>query len=177
MPSSGLVYRAASGKLEKTIVRTLPLADFSDAEIIEEQATSRDGTKIPMFILQKKGTSRKWKNPTLLMGYGGYGVSTQPWYSDIAHVLLEQGVVQVETVIRGGGEFGETWHEAGKLTRKQNVFDDFIACAQRLVELGYTSPGDSPSKAVPTEGSSWGLPSLSGLASFGQWCPTWGCTT
>jgi prolyl oligopeptidase len=139
-PSSGLVYRSATGALEKTVLRTKPLADFSDAEVIEEHATSKDGTRIPMFILQKKGTKRNGANPTLLMGYGGYGVSTQPWYSDIAHVLLEQGVVQVDTVIRGGGEFGETWHDAGKLTRKQNVFDDFIACAQRLVELGYTSP-------------------------------------
>lgn len=139
-PSQELVYRAATGKLEPTVVRTTPLADFSDAEVIREEAISKDGTKVPMFILQKVGTKRDGTHPTLLKGYGGFGVSTQPYYSDMAHVLLEQGVVQVETVLRGGGEFGETWHQGGSLLNKQHVFDDFIACAQRLVELGYTTP-------------------------------------
>jgi prolyl oligopeptidase len=139
-PSQELVYRAATGKLEPTVVRTTPLVDFSDAEVIQEEATSKDGTRIPMFIFQKIGTKRDGSNPTLLTGYGGFGISTQPSYSDMAHVLLEQGVVRVQTALRGGGEFGEAWHQGGSLLNKQHVFDDFIACAQRLVELGYTTP-------------------------------------
>lgn len=139
-PFKGMVYRSESGKLDPTVVRIQPLADFGDAEVIQEEATSKDGTKVPMFILQKAGTKRNGSNPVLLGGYGGYGVNTAPYYSDLAHVLLEQGVIQVHTVLRGGGEFGEDWHKAGALLNKQNVFDDFIACAKRLVELGYTRP-------------------------------------
>ena len=139
-PNRGFVYRAATNTVEPTSLGTTALADFSDAEVKEEVATSRDGTKIPMFIIERKGTVRDGKNPTVLRGYGGYGISTQPFYSDLAHVLLERGVVQVRAALRGGGEFGEAWHEVGRLTRKQNVFDDFLACAQRLIELGYTTP-------------------------------------
>ena len=121
--------------------------------MIVEHATSKDGTKVPMFILQKKGTLRNGSNPTLLQGYGGYGINTQPRYSDLSHVPLEQGLVVVRTVLRGGGEFGETWHLDGNLTKKQHVFDDFIACAQRLIELGYTNP----SRLAIEGGSNGGL--------------------
>lgn len=152
-PMEGLVFRAAKGRLEPTLVRTTPLADFGDAEVIREEATSKDGTRIPMFILQPKGIRRDGKAPTLVTGYGGFGISTQPYYSDLAHVLLEQGVVQVHTALRGGGEFGEAWHDAGRLTRKQNVFDDFIACAERMVQLGYTTP----SRLAIEGGSNGGL--------------------
>jgi prolyl oligopeptidase len=139
-PLSGYAYRAQGNTLEPTVVRSTPVADFSDAEVVEEVATSRDGTQVPFHILQPRGVARDGKNPTLVSGYGGYGVSMKPYYSDLAHVYLEQGVVQVQAILRGGGEFGEEWHDAGRLTRKQNVFDDFVAVAQRLVELGYTSP-------------------------------------
>ena len=140
-PLMGYRYEAKKGALHRTVVHGTPLADFRDVEVVAEEATSKDGTKVPMFILQRRGTRRDGKNPTLLNGYGGYGFSTQPYYSDLRHVYLEQGVVLVYTALRGGGEFGEEWHDQGRLTRKQNVFDDFIACAQRLIELGYTSPG------------------------------------
>ena len=139
-PLVGYRFDARTGSLMSTVVRGTALADFQDIEVVAEQATSKDGTKVPMFILQKRGTKRDRNNPTLLSGYGGYGISTQPYYSDLRHVYLEQGVVLVYTALRGGGEFGETWHDQGRLLRKQNVFDDFIACAERLIELGYTSP-------------------------------------
>jgi prolyl oligopeptidase len=140
-PPRGLVLRAGSGALEVTSVNTIPpLADFSDAEVRVESAVSKDGARIPMYILQRKGTRLDGTNPVLLTGYGGYGVNTQPFYRDTGHVLLEQGVVQVRTALRGGGEFGDAWHLAGNLVNKQNVFDDFIACAERLVALGYTTP-------------------------------------
>jgi prolyl oligopeptidase len=122
-------------------VHRTPVADFSDAEVVEESAVSKDGTRVPMFILQPKRTKRDGKNPVVLTGYGGFGVSQTPFYSDLQHVFTERGVVIVSAVLRGGNEFGEEWHEAGRLTRKQNVFDDFLACARRLIELGYTNPG------------------------------------
>lgn len=139
-PLAGHRLRARTGRLEPTVVDTPPLADFGDAEVIQETAVSKDGTRIPLTILQRKGTRRDGANPTLVTGYGGFGISTAPHYSDLNHVLLEQGVVQVWTVLRGGGEFGEAWHDAGRLTQKQHVFDDFLACCERLVQLGYTTP-------------------------------------
>ncbi|HEX7528293.1 MAG TPA: prolyl oligopeptidase family serine peptidase, partial [Thermoanaerobaculia bacterium] len=133
-PYAGYVYDAAKKTSTATALRTKAVADFSDAEVIEESALSKDGTRVPMFILQPKGTKRDGRNPVLLTGYGGFGVSQRPSYSDLAHVLTERGVVQVSAILRGGGEFGEDWHDAGRLTRKQNVFDDFLACARRLIE-------------------------------------------
>ncbi len=138
LPFAGHVYDPAKQTSTPTVVRGTAVADFSDAEVVEESATSKDGTRVPMFILQPRGTRRDGRNPVVLTGYGGFGISQTPDYSDLRHVLTERGVVQVTAVLRGGGEFGEAWHDAGRLTRKQNVFDDFLACARRLVELGYT---------------------------------------
>ena len=135
------VYDPATKLSTPTVVRRKPVADFSDAEVVEESAVSKDGTRVPMFILQPKGTKRDGGNPLVLTGYGGFGISQTPGYSDLEHVFIERGVVLVTALLRGGGEFGEEWHEAGRLTRKQNVFDDFLACARRLIELGYTKPG------------------------------------
>lgn len=139
-PFQGYLYDAEKGTSTPTVVRQTPVADFSDAEVVEETATSKDGTKVPMFLVQPKGTRRNGKNPVLLTGYGGFGISQTPDYDDLLHVLTERGVVYVSAVLRGGGEFGQAWHDGGRLTRKQNVFDDFLACARRLVELGYTTP-------------------------------------
>ncbi len=139
-PPAGLIYRGTPGTLEPTLVRFKAEVDFGDAEVVTEEAISKDGTKVPMYILQRRGMPRDGRQPTLVTGYGGYGISTQPHYGELRHVLLEQGVVYVETALRGGGEFGEAWHQAGALTHKQNVFDDFLACAERLIELGYTTP-------------------------------------
>jgi prolyl oligopeptidase len=101
--------------------------------------TSTDGTKIPMLITFKKGIVLNGKNPCLLYGYGGFGVSLTPYFSTSNMILLENGGIYAVPNIRGGGEYGNDWHNAGIKTKKQNVFDDFIAAAQYLVDYKYTS--------------------------------------
>src|SRR5207249_3050892 len=113
--------------------------------------TSKDGTKVPLNILRRKGTKLNGQNPTLLYGYGGYGVSLSPNFSVARRIWLDQGGVYVVANLRGGGEFGEEWHKAGNLTKKQNVFDDFAACAQYLIRAGYTQP-----RKLAVEGASNG---------------------
>jgi prolyl oligopeptidase len=109
-------------------------------DLVREFAPSRDGTKVPLNILRRKGTALDGKNPTLLTGYGGYGVNLSPRYQPLVRLWLEQGGIYAEANLRGGGEYGEAWHQAGMLAKKQNVFDDFIACAEHLVARGYTRP-------------------------------------
>ncbi len=134
-------YLAGSdGKVTETRLARKSPVDFADCEVIREWAVSRDGTRIPIDILRRKGAKLDGTNPTLLYGYGGYGISQRPEYSALRRVWLEQGGVFAVAVLRGGGEFGDGWHRAGHLTKKQNVFDDFAACAKRLVEAGYTKP-------------------------------------
>jgi len=101
---------------------------------------SKDGTKIPMFIVHKKGVKLDGKNPTLLYGYGGFSVSLTPGFSVSRLVWLEQGGVFAMANLRGGAEYGEEWHEAGTKLKKQNVFDDFIAAAEYLIKNKYTQP-------------------------------------
>jgi prolyl oligopeptidase len=137
-------WHRAGAEVEKPLERS-PLSDaatvdLSDAEVVREWATSKDGTRVPMSIVRRKGTSLDGTNPTLLSAYGGYGICMTPRYRNVLRVWLDRGGVSVVANIRGGGEFGEEWHRAGNLTKKQNVFDDFAACAARLVELGYTRP-------------------------------------
>jgi prolyl oligopeptidase len=126
---------------------------FADVEVIREFATSKDGTQVPLNILMKKGTKRDGNNPTLLTGYGGYGASRSPTFSPIVRLWLEQGGVYVVGNLRGGAEYGEPWHQDGMLTRKQNVFDDFIACAEHLVARRYTQSA----KLAVRGGSNGGL--------------------
>lgn len=104
-------------------------------------ATSRDGTRIPMFVVQKDGTPRDGTTPTVLYGYGGFNVNQSPAFSASALLTVERGGVWVTAVLRGGGEFGEAWHRAGMLEHKQNVFDDAIACAEKLIAERVTTPG------------------------------------
>ena len=124
----------------KTALAMTSAADFSDIEVRREFATSKDGTRVPVNILMRKGTQLDGKNPTLLYAYGGYSVSQTPGFAPIRRTWLEQGGIFVVANIRGGGEYGEAWHLAGNLTKKQNVFDDFIAAAEYLIAKGYTSP-------------------------------------
>ena len=101
--------------------------------------TSTDGTKIPMFIVHKKGIKLDGKNPCMLYGYGGFNISLPPGFSVDRLLWLEQGGIYVQANLRGGGEFGEKWHEAGTKLNKQNVFNDFITAAEYLIENKYTS--------------------------------------
>lgn len=114
---------------------------------------SKDGTRIPMFIVHKKGLVLNGGNPTLLYGYGGFSVSMRPSFNSLLVGLLEQGVVYCVANLRGGGEYGEKWHQAGTKLNKQNVFDDFIAAAEWLIANNYTNS----SKLAMQGGSNGGL--------------------
>jgi prolyl oligopeptidase len=114
-----------------------------DAEGYETKqlwATSKDGTRIPYFVTARKGLALDRRNPTLLYGYGGFSISETPYYRPDVPAWLELGGVYVTANMRGGGEYGESWHKAGMLDKKQNVFDDFTAVAEALSREGYTSP-------------------------------------
>jgi prolyl oligopeptidase len=102
---------------------------------------SKDGTRVPLYIVSRKGTKLDGNNPTLLYGYGGFGISMQPAFSPAIAYWLERGGVYAMANIRGGGEFGRAWHESGMRTHKQNVFDDFIAAAEYLLGRQWTSRG------------------------------------
>lgn len=138
-------YRPTSQQPDPAPVKT-PLSeaprdvDLGDVEVRREFATSKDGTKVPVNIVFKKGLKLDGKSPLLLTGYGGFSIPMQPRFSLRTAFWLRHGGVFVVANLRGGGEFGEEWHVQGNLTRKQNVFDDFIASAQYLIDKGYTSP-------------------------------------
>jgi prolyl oligopeptidase len=114
--------------------------NLDDAEVRREFATSKDGTKVPMTLLMRKGTKLDGANPALLYGYGGYGISMSPFFAGtFGRLWLDAGGIFVVANLRGGGEYGESWHRKGNLENKQNVFDDFAACAQYLIAQKYTS--------------------------------------
>jgi len=152
-PPACYAYEPSQERPLRTALYVTSPADFSDVEVIRKFATSKDGTRVPMSIILRKGTKLDGNNPTILYGYGGYGASQTPWYDRTLSIWLDQGGVYAIANIRGGGEFGEEWHKAGNLTNKQNVFDDFAACAQYLIDAGYTNP----SKLAIEGGSNGGL--------------------
>ena len=133
----------------------LRAADFSDAEVVRDFAISKDGTRVPINIIRRKGTRLDGANPVLLNGYGGYDISlTAGLFRIVNRPLLDNhGVVCHCQSSRGGGEYGEAWHKAGMLTKKQNVFDDFAACAHYLIDHKYTTPA----KLAIEGGSNGGL--------------------
>lgn len=102
--------------------------------------TSKDGTRIPMFIVSRKGVKKNSGNPTLLYGYGGFGWNLSPTFNPLNVLLLENGAIYAIVNLRGGGEYGEQWHQAGRMFKKQNVFDDFTGAAEYLIKGKYTSP-------------------------------------
>jgi prolyl oligopeptidase len=118
-----------------------PEVKFNPEEYETKQVfyESKDKTKVPMFIVHKKGLALDGSNPCFLTAYGGFNISSTPYFNPLLIALLEQGVVYAEPNLRGGGEYGETWHKAGMLDKKQNVFDDFIAAAEYLIKEKYTS--------------------------------------
>ncbi len=137
-PSSIFKYDIASGK---STLYEKPKVDFNPDDYETKQVffSSKDGTKVPMFIVHKKGLELNGKNPTWLYAYGGFSVSLTPNFSALRTVWLENGGVYAQPSLRGGGEYGESWHLAGTKMNKQNVFDDFIAAGEFLIQQKYTS--------------------------------------
>jgi len=133
------IYKFDVGKNESVVFRTSEI-DFDPSGYETKQVfyTSKDGTRVPMFITHKKGLKFNGKNPTLLYGYGGFNAAMTPAFSISRVIFLENGGVYALANIRGGGEYGEEWHKAGTKLKKQNVFDDFIAAAEYLINEGYT---------------------------------------
>lgn len=139
-PGRRYKYNVAENKLTFVKKSDIPrdLTEIADVERL--YATSKDGTKVPMWVIKPKDMPKDGSAATILYGYGGFNISLEPGFSyTIAH-WVEQGGVYVVANLRGGGEFGKAWYEGGRLKNKQNVFDDFAACAQELIRQGYTNP-------------------------------------
>lgn len=137
-PGSSYKFNVETGEYEQY---WKPQIDFNPEDYESEQVfyTSKDGTKVPMIITYKKGLERNGKNPTILYGYGGFNISLTPAFSIVNAVWMEQGGIYAVPNLRGGGEYGKEWHIAGTKLQKQNVFDDFIAAAEYLIDNQYTS--------------------------------------
>ncbi len=130
----------SAGHLARTALTVEFPISLRDATVSREWAVSKDGTRVPLTVVSPRGAPRDGQNPTLLGGYGGYGISQTPFFDPGMRIWLDHGGVLAYANLRGGGEFGQAWHDAGRLLKKQNVFDDFVACAEHLVKDGNTSP-------------------------------------
>ncbi|HTZ59246.1 MAG TPA: prolyl oligopeptidase family serine peptidase [Acidobacteriaceae bacterium] len=152
-PSTIFRYDIASG--ESWVFRESAIQGFraEDYETRQVFYSSKDGSRVPMFLVHKRGLKLDGNNPTLLYGYGGFNVSVAPEFNPLRLALLEQGFVYASANLRGGGEYGEAWHQAGMKLQKQTVFDDFIAAAEWLISSHYTSPA----RLAITGGSNGGL--------------------
>ena len=149
------IYRYDIATRKSTVFRQAEVPGYKADAFETKQVfyASKDGTKVPMFLVYRKGLKLDGSNPTLLYAYGGFNIVTSPTFSAARLALLEQGFVYASANIRGGGEYGEQWHQAGMKLRKQNVFDDFIGAAEWLIANKYTSPG----KLAIQGGSNGGL--------------------
>ena len=138
-PSTTYKYDIATKK--SSVFHKIDIPGFNPNAYETKQVffSSKDGTRVPMFLVYKKGITLDGNNPTLLSGYGGFNIVTAPNFNSLRLALLEQGVVYASCNMRGGGEYGEKWHLAGTKLQKQNVFDDFIAAAEYLIAKKYTS--------------------------------------
>ncbi len=140
-PATLYRYDPRTNRLAATALNGKLPFNLDDATVEREFAISRDGTRIPVMILHAKNIALDGTHPALLYAYGGYGVSMIPYFNRLNRLWLDYGGVYAVAGLRGGGEYGEAWHEAGKLTRKQNVFDDFAACMQMLADRKFTNSG------------------------------------
>jgi prolyl oligopeptidase len=152
-PTSIFRYDVAARKSSLFRAPEIPGLDVNQYDTKQVFVTSKDGAKVPMFLVHKKGLALNGNNPTLMYGYGGFNIATTPGFNSLRIALLEQGFVYASVNMRGGSEYGEAWHDAGTKLKKQNVFDDFIAAAEWLVENKYTSPA----KLAAQGGSNGGL--------------------
>ena len=152
-PTTVYRYDIASRETAVFCGSVLPGFDASSFETRQVFVESKDGTRVPMFLVHRKGLAADGTNPVLMYGYGGFNVSTTPNFNALRLALLERGFIYASVNMRGGGEYGEAWHDAGTKTKKQNVFDDFIAAAEWLIDRNYSTP----SRMAMTGASNGGL--------------------
>jgi prolyl oligopeptidase len=152
-PQAWFHFDPATKKASVTSLRETYPVSFANVEVVREFCLSKDGTKIPLNILRRKGIKLNGQNPALLTGYGGFGLSLTPSFDPEIRPWLDAGGVYAIANLRGGGEFGEEWHTNGSVMHKQNVFDDFVASAEYLIKTGYTNS----SKLGIVGGSNGGL--------------------
>jgi prolyl oligopeptidase len=152
-PYAWYLYDPNKGQMVATALRGTSVVKFLDVEVVRVMVRSKDGTRVPLSIIRKKGTRLNGENPVILSGYGGFGLSETPSFDPTRRFWLDQGGLYAIANLRGGSEYGEDWHQGGAGTNKQHVFDDFAACAEWLIRSNYTKP----SRLAIEGGSNGGL--------------------